>query len=144
MIKFFIDNESSPPVVPLTLLEDEFKGLKVASSSTSPVGPSLLDSFYKLDCNCQPVSYVFDPDAHEFTFDQLENLLNSIASFVSPLAEGSFMQHQQSQNEFSSNLNVNLLKSHVHFILKEVLKLKNRPEVNILSFVKLRQGKLSK
>ena len=135
--------------MPLTLLEDEFNQLKIAASSKLN-GTNILDSFYQLDANCQPVSYVFNSNNSQFAFDQLENLLQSIASTSgsseSASLYSSHMQQQQQQQpqQQDSNFNVNLLKSHVHVILKEVLKLKNRPGTHILSFVKVRQGKSEK
>lgn len=162
MSQFFIDNEYGSLAVPLTLLEDEFHQLKQAASSASPNGECLLDSFYQLDSNCQPVSYVFNSDTNQFAFDELESLLQSVSSSTSsaPATSSSStqgttgdsmesasvdslmqQQQQQPQSELRSNSNVNLLKSHVHVILKEVLKLKKRPGVHILSFVKVRQGK---
>lgn len=108
---------------------------------------TLLNSFYQLDSNCQPVSYVFNSECTQFAFDELENLIQCISSVPGSSENANvnlFQQQQQQQSNYGdlkSTLNVNLFKSHVHVILKEVLKLKNRPGIHILSFVKVRQGK---
>ena len=125
--------------MPLTLQQATFNHLHDAISSsqhsedTRKLNSEILNSFYTLDSNNIPACYTFNSDAKKFTFNQLENVFQYIS--LDQCA------HTRVDDADHGDGDDNLLKSHVHIILKQVLKLQNRPSIHILSFVKVAQGK---
>lgn len=123
--------------VPLSLGQKTFNHLHDAISSSSQVceetralNSEILNSFYTLDSNNIPECYTFNSDASKFTFNQLENIFQYI-----------YRDQYTATRVDDGDDDDNLLKSHVHIILRQVLKLQNRPSIHILPFVKVAQGK---
>lgn len=124
--------------MPLSLKQDQFNYLHDAISSsnvdedTRKLNSEILSSFYTLDSNNVPACYAFNSDARKFTFNQLENIFQYIS--LDQCTKTRVDGHDEDDDED------NLLKSHVHIILKQVLKLQNRPSIHILSFVRTARG----